>query len=998
MVIQKKIKKLFLSPNRFFFDYFSKRIGSEISGNDVSLSNYILPAGYSYDEKIHPWVQVAKKFKLKTGATTGHPDQSLLVDSLILRDFLLFTLWVCHGTRSDLKIYTLGGGFEAMVRGADLLNPKKADWLFSKVCSKPDFVIEFIGEFDNNFASHIFTYDVNSDEIFTVRSSLAFIKKGTLKSFNEIYPSIINKFGDYSFGSPMPVDVVYTWVNKDDSSWLELWNKTYPEQAFDLDRYTSRDELRYSLRALCKFMPWFHKVHIVSNCSPPHWLKSHPRVNWIHHEEIFPDSKVLPTFNSHAIEACLHLIPELSEHFIYFNDDMLINKPCYYSDFFDQSGRSISYLESHGAVFNDNFFDCTRDYLSPAISSQQLIKQKFPGYIATNLHKHTPYALKKEILKEISDIFNLEISKTRSNRLRSPSDVNLPSFLYHHYALASGKAVYRDCQSVILRPSNIKKVLNTNIRIYRFICFNDGDGSSMVKHFSNEFNKFVNKNYPKRGPFEIENQSFSSQSISVTIMAHKNRAYRIPYLRSMLGDALASIDDGSLGIYKNSKQSWLMHDFRSEFHLVIQDDAVVCRNFYDQLSGVLKKATYMKSIDTVFCLYFRLKKDLQKKVFVDFNEKAINGAKEGFFIDKNLRYGLALMVPTVLIKKMIFEADKLEHLGNHDDTRYSTFFSKNDIKVFYPLPSIVDQAPEISSIKSNYSNKNQVATWFIDGQNGFKKNIVEDLPASLKNEKNIDEINLYWWDKKPNFGDQIGPYIVSRITGKKVTNINRDVTKKGLLSVGSILQHIDRPGMTIWGSGIIRPYGYVESQRLSTFIPNKIYALRGKETFNFVTRNLGWSAPEIFGDPALLMPHFFNPARKQGGIVICPHYAHYEQFKLFSNDFLVVDVREDVEAVVEAIAGANTVLSTSLHGLIIAQAYGVPWVWLRSKDTLIKGGDFKFEDFFSTINRDKVSIFDFSLNNLTDLDIKNISEKSSLPELQIDLNKLLDNFPHEIFE
>lgn len=504
MFSKNKIKKLIFDPNRFFFDYFSKRIGLRNDHSSSRVHQYLIPPGYVFKEKIHPWIQISEKFNLQTGATTGHPDQSLLLDCRNLLDLLMFTLWIAHGFKSAVRLYTLGGGFQTTIIGDELLNPKKSEWIFSKIHKKPDFIIEFLGEFDNNFAAHLFIYDQRPDGVVVIRSNQAFIKKSSPSAFEKIYPSVLNKFGNYGFSLPFPVDVVFTWVNKDDLKWIEMWNQTFPDQLFDSDRYSSRDELRFSLRAICKFLPWFHKIYIVSNCARPDWLKDHPQVYWVRHEDIFPDISALPTFNSHAIESCLHKIKELSEKFIYFNDDVFLNQPCYFNNFFDTQGRSISFLEPYGSVCEYNVFDDNLDYLLSSINSKNLVEQKHKNYHATRLHKHTPHCLNKSILEEIENNFSREIKITRSSRLRSPYDINLTSFMYHHYALALGQAIYGDFPSLIVRPSNIKKTLGLESRIYKFLCFNDGNGSAGDESYNKNFIIFIKQNFPHIGTFEMD--------------------------------------------------------------------------------------------------------------------------------------------------------------------------------------------------------------------------------------------------------------------------------------------------------------------------------------------------------------------------------------------------------------------------------------------------------------------------------------------------------------
>lgn len=507
--MKRKIKKLLTNPNRFFFDYFAKRLGSSSNlKNEANplfeeKSNIWNRNGFKFDEKVHPWVQVATQFNLRTGATTGHPDQSMLINARDLLDVLLYIFWIAHNLNTVVRIYTLGGGVNITTPREALWRMAVAEDTYKKIQNKPDFVVEFIGEFDNNFAAHFYPYDIDSEGLMIIRSSRAYVKKILPEAFEKAYPKIINEFGNWAFGSPWPVDVVYTWVNKDDPKWLEMWSSTFTEKSINLDRFASKDELRYSLRALSKNMPWVHKIYIVSNCSRPSWLKEHSRVKWIDHNEIFPDKSALPTFNSHAIEACLHKIPGLNENFIYFNDDVIVTQPCNYYDFFDESGRSVARLEPYGMVLADNNFDTARDYLSASINSQNIIQRINPTYMATRLHQHAPQAFKKSILAEIEEKIPTELNCTRNNKIRTPNDINLTSFFYHHYAIATGRAILRNEKSAIVRPDNIKKFSMENIYTYKFLCFNDGNGSADDANYLREFISLMNQFLPVKCNLEF---------------------------------------------------------------------------------------------------------------------------------------------------------------------------------------------------------------------------------------------------------------------------------------------------------------------------------------------------------------------------------------------------------------------------------------------------------------------------------------------------------------
>jgi hypothetical protein len=129
------------------------------------------------------------------------------------------------------------------------------------------------------------------------------------------------------------VDIVITWVDNNDPFWIEEINK-YSNNAYDPRRYHNMDTLKYVFRGIEKNLNWIRKVYLVTCGHTPAWLNiANPKLELITHEQILP-AQHLPTFNSAAIEMAFLNIPDLSEKFIYFNDDMFAISECKESDFF----------------------------------------------------------------------------------------------------------------------------------------------------------------------------------------------------------------------------------------------------------------------------------------------------------------------------------------------------------------------------------------------------------------------------------------------------------------------------------------------------------------------------------------------------------------------------------------------------------------------------------------------------------------------------------------
>lgn len=138
-----------------------------------------------------------------------------------------------------------------------------------------------------------------------------------------------------------PVDFVVTWVDGSDPEWraqkeeYERKNGIFRSSRNNgEERYRDWDIFRYWFRAVEAYAPWVRTVYLVTCGHTPEWLNlSAPKLKVIRHSDYIP-AEDLPTFNSVAIELNFHRIRELSEHFVYFNDDVFLMRPCRPEDFF----------------------------------------------------------------------------------------------------------------------------------------------------------------------------------------------------------------------------------------------------------------------------------------------------------------------------------------------------------------------------------------------------------------------------------------------------------------------------------------------------------------------------------------------------------------------------------------------------------------------------------------------------------------------------------------
>ena len=133
------------------------------------------------------------------------------------------------------------------------------------------------------------------------------------------------------------IDIVFTYVNGSDPGLIDEMKK-YKFYISNQNRFQDNNGLKYSLRSIEKFAPWCRYIFIVTNGQKPAWLnQTHPKIRLIFHDQIFLNKSHLPTFNSVAIESHLHLIPGLSQRFLYFNDDIVLGQDTWPSDFYTHS-------------------------------------------------------------------------------------------------------------------------------------------------------------------------------------------------------------------------------------------------------------------------------------------------------------------------------------------------------------------------------------------------------------------------------------------------------------------------------------------------------------------------------------------------------------------------------------------------------------------------------------------------------------------------------------
>lgn len=210
-------------------------------------------------------------------------------------------------------------------------------------------------------------------------------------------------------------------------------------------------------------------------------------------------------------------------------------------------------------------------------------------------------------------------------------------------------------------------------------------------------------------------------------------------------------------------------------------------------------------------------------------------------------------------------------------------------------------------------------------------------------------LELVYWRPKAgtNFGDELSRVVVQLMLAKRGMTPQDKLSKpQRMLAIGSVL-HLARTGSVIWGTG----RNGVIPDRAHFFDRLDVRAVRGPRTADFLT-SIGISAPKIYGDPALLLPALIGGRFRTGAVggpVFVPNLNDFRAGVDFESIKVpVIDPRQNWNIVVAEILKYDLVLASSLHGLVIAEAFGLPARYVRVSE---EEAPFKYLDYHEGTGR-----------------------------------------------
>ncbi len=308
------------------------------------------------------------------------------------------------------------------------------------------------------------------------------------------------------------IDMVFSWVDGSATDFqrqraAQLSEYVVGEGDDGPARYRHVDELRYALRSVHMYAPWVRRIFIATDSPAPAWLADHPRVTIVRSEEFFADPSTLPTHNSHAVEAQLHRIDGLAEHFLYSNDDMFFGRPVHPELFFSPGGVS-SFVECDVRIGSGEPRVERSGHDNGLRVNRALLHERFGRVIVRDL-EHCAAPLRRSVMSELEQTFADDFRRTAASRFRAATDISVTNSLYHYYAMFTGRAVPTSVPRTRYVQTTLARSLAGMERLARrrdidMFCLNDGGETEVPEQIRvASLRGVLERMFPIRAPWEI---------------------------------------------------------------------------------------------------------------------------------------------------------------------------------------------------------------------------------------------------------------------------------------------------------------------------------------------------------------------------------------------------------------------------------------------------------------------------------------------------------------
>lgn len=328
-----------------------------------------------------------------------------------------------------------------------------------------------------------------------------------------------------------PIDIVIPWVDGNDPAWRAVRSQ-YRSTKEDNDveeRYRSWGLLKYWFRAIERYAPWVRTIFFITWGHIPAWLDpNHPKVKIIRHEDFIP-KKYLPTFNSHTIELNIFRIPELGEHFIYFNDDVYLNTYTKPTDFFEKG------LPKDAAVMGiiknknpENFMPYIMlnmlSIINHSFNKKDVVKKhwkkwyspKYGKYLLNNLYVspydcftgfrnfHTCHAFLKSEMHKVWETYPDVLHETCLEKFRNRKQVNQYIFRYWQLVTDQFLPMKPNSKYYTIGSDSMEEIASAmKDKRNKVLCINDDPGDFDFLQAQKEIDGIFKQDLPQKSSFEI---------------------------------------------------------------------------------------------------------------------------------------------------------------------------------------------------------------------------------------------------------------------------------------------------------------------------------------------------------------------------------------------------------------------------------------------------------------------------------------------------------------
>jgi hypothetical protein len=324
------------------------------------------------------------------------------------------------------------------------------------------------------------------------------------------------------------IDFVVPWVDGSDAQWQARYAQYAGERGDSRNiRFRDWDLLQYWFRAIERFTPWVRRIYFITSGECPEWLNvEHPQLHWLRHEDYIP-ARYLPTFSSRTISLNLHLLDDLSEHFVLFDDDMFVTRPSDVSCFFHKNlpcSSAVMTAKATGGYSTHTVVNII-EALNRHFDKHTVIKQhpfkwfnlKYGKGLINNLllylwddfsgfvEPHAPNAFLKSTLQTIWEKEPELLDATCCRKFRTNEDVN--QWIIRYWQLAEGLFHpvnnIRNTLNVGITEDNMPEICEAIIRQkYATVCLNDTEDIDDFEILREKLQSAFEQILPQKSAFE----------------------------------------------------------------------------------------------------------------------------------------------------------------------------------------------------------------------------------------------------------------------------------------------------------------------------------------------------------------------------------------------------------------------------------------------------------------------------------------------------------------